>query len=322
MPHSFEQLHRFLERYQRFVIAGHSEPDGDCLCSQMALASILIRRKKEVQLLSPGPFKRPEILEYADRFSQSLDPNRPQPEAAVVLDCSTIDRIGTLAEIIQGVPTAIVDHHASGEPFGDVRIIDPSAPSVTFLINRYMHEIGEVPNEEESTWLLFGLCTDTGFFRHLGGGSQDAFRAAADLIESGAAPKELYLKMYGSQSFLSRRLVGRLLERTESHFDGQLLLTWQTADDVRAFDGERGDSDAVYQQLQLVSRGRVIVFIRSEGDGKLSVGLRSLTSPDVGVVARNFGGGGHPNAAGYDSEGSIADEKQRIITAMEPLLKS
>ena len=316
----FEELHRFLEGYTRIVVAGHTDPDGDCLCSQLALASVLTRREKDVQLLSPGPFRRPEIQEYAERFSQSFDSSRPLPEAAVILDCSTIDRIGELGDLIQGLPVAVIDHHASGEPFGEVRVIDPSAPSVTYMINKYIHEIGEVPNDNEASWLLFGLCTDTGYFRHLGSGSQKAFETASDLVAAGASPKEIYHKMYGNQSFLSRRLVGRLLERTESHFDGRLLLTWQTEEDVRTFGGEHGDSDAVYQQLQMVSGSQVIIFIRSESDGALSVGLRSLTTPDVGILARSFGGGGHPNAAGYDTEGTIADEKRKILAAVKPLL--
>ena len=90
----------FLERYATYAVVGHKEPDGDCIGSQLALASFLERRGKRVVLLSSGPFTRTEIAAYAPRFSD--DPGSALKDAGscalVVLDCSSISRIGSIAE--------------------------------------------------------------------------------------------------------------------------------------------------------------------------------------------------------------------------------
>ena len=308
----FDRLHEFLSQHNSIAVIGHEEPDADCLCSQLAVASLLRRSGSEPRLMSPGPFLRPEVQEYAKYFETDVE-GFDTPEAALVLDCSTLDRIGPLSKIIEALPTAVVDHHASGTVFGDVRVIDPGAPSVTFLIHAYMSYLGTAPTQEETLWLLFGLCTDTGYFRHLGEGSGAAFRAAADLVDAGASPKSMYRKMYGNQSFESRRQVGRLLARTERYFDGQVLFTYEGIAEQVEFEGAHADSDTVYQQLQQVVGCRAVVFIRSEEANRQSVGLRSLTTPDVGSIARRLGGGGHANASGYTTEGSLEEARDHIL---------
>ena len=57
------ELPEFIGRYNTFFIIGHEEPDGDCLGSQKALASMLNRMGKTAVACSPGPFDRPEIRE-------------------------------------------------------------------------------------------------------------------------------------------------------------------------------------------------------------------------------------------------------------------
>ena len=52
----------FIEQYGPFYIIGHKEPDGDCVGSQLALASFLKRSGKTAYLCSAGPFSRNEIM--------------------------------------------------------------------------------------------------------------------------------------------------------------------------------------------------------------------------------------------------------------------
>ena len=51
----------FIESHDFFFVAGHKEPDGDCIASCLAVASILDNFSKPYQLLSAGPFKRNEM---------------------------------------------------------------------------------------------------------------------------------------------------------------------------------------------------------------------------------------------------------------------
>ena len=317
MPLDYQPIIRFINEYSSFIVVGHEDPDGDCLYSQLAMGSLLNRLGKSACLVSPSPFGRPEIADLKPKFLDRISACGSTPEAVIIVDCSTAERTGRIADEISGLPTAVIDHHSSGETFGTVRYIDPSAPSVTFLILQLMTRLDLEPTPEEADWLLFGLCTDTGYFRHLGNGAGKAFRAVESLVEAGASTKSVYYRMFGNRSFASRQLLGKLLQRAEMRCDGRLLVTWEAPEDLEDFGIENRDSDTLYRELQSVAGCEVVVLVRSEDDEGCSVGLRSLERFDVGTLARNFGGGGHKNASGYYEKGTVFKVRDRIVHEIE-----
>jgi len=316
------EIVNFFTNRSRFYLIGHEEPDGDCIASALALALFLKRLGKEVDLFSPGPFIRPEILPYRDSFSRRVPASEASgaskaskvDPAAVILDCSTIDRIGgELAADISAFETLVIDHHSSGSKFGDLRYIDSAAPSVTFLIWKVITAMNCRPDRQEAELLLFGLCTDTGFFRHLEAGSAEVFQAVAALTAAGASPRECYRLIYGDRSLESRILTGRVLSRAQAFLDGSIIVTHETLADMNELGIESRDSDSIYSRLQGVKGCHGIVFIREEEEGEYSVGLRSDHSLDVGAVAESFGGGGHLGAAGFTWRGSREQIKKRLL---------
>ncbi len=311
----------FIDSYTSFAIVGHKEPDGDCLCSQLTTASLLSKLGKRSVLLSPGPFVRPEIMHLEQEFHSSLETGIREtgvsPEAAIIVDCSTAERIGDLGKELEGTPSCVIDHHASGDSFGRARFVDPDAPSVTLMIFQLYRFLRVRLEKEDAQLLMFGLCTDTGYFRHLGKNGADAFRVSADLVECGASAKETFHDMYGNRSLQSRTLLGLLLSRTESYFDGRFLLTYETLEDTGKYGRRNRDSDSLYQQLQAVAGCEGIALIREESETESSVGLRSLHDLDVGALAQRLGGGGHRNAAGYSVKGRVSEIRSALLEELE-----
>ncbi|GAB1481638.1 bifunctional oligoribonuclease/PAP phosphatase NrnA [Treponema sp.] len=314
------ELLAFLQEGTRFIVAGHKEPDGDCVGSQLALCSILRRMGKEAIPCSAGPFKRPEILPYASLFRSSLSEEERRGSRVLVLDCSMSERVGDLETYIKDLPTAIIDHHASGSSYGDISFLDAQAPSVTFMVLALIEALGLKPTKEEAELLFFGLCTDTGFFRHLGSGSELTFEYASRLVRAGASPKETFQAMNGGKSLDSRKLMGIILERTEAYFEGKLLLSYETQEETTRFGLQGRDSDAVYQLLQSVQGVEAVVLIRQETEDNCTVGLRSRAGVNVADIASQFGGGGHVQAAGLSKKGTIAELKEKLLEAFSKLL--
>ncbi|WP_037572801.1 DHH family phosphoesterase [Spirochaeta cellobiosiphila] len=303
-----------LTKNDKFIIIGHEEPDGDCLGSQLGMAYFLRRLGKQALVYSPGPFKRNEIAFLAGQFEQDIPPteklNNP---LAVVMDCSTADRTGQLANQIAGLPTLVIDHHTSGHPFGDYRYIDSTCPATTILVHRIIKAMGEEVSQQEAELLYLGLCTDTGFYRHLESGQSEAFQVSADLVAAGANPKKTFAKMYSGKSFGSQKLIGRLLGRMESYYEGQVVVTYEDASDRFELDIQNRDSDSLYQMLQAIDDVEAIILIREDTIYNGSVGLRSRTTVDMGEMAKIFGGGGHKRAAGFAYEGKRDDIKAQLI---------
>jgi phosphoesterase RecJ-like protein len=313
------ELIQFVKTGSKFLVAGHKEPDGDCVGSQLALCSVLRRLGKTALPCSAGPFKRTEIMPYADLFTAAPGEGDREKARVIVVDCAAPSRTGDLAPFLEGLPTAVIDHHATGDhpiPSAESPVfLDAGAPSVTFLILRLIEALGERPSREEAELLFFGLCTDTGFFRHVDQGGAETFAAAARLVWAGADPKKAFHAIHGGKSLGSRILMGILLARAEALFDGRLILSSEQYEETRRFGLEGRDSDSLYQLLQSVAGVEAIAIIRQETPENCTVGLRSRDAVDVSVIAAAFGGGGHKNASGFSVNGVIEELRPKLIAA-------
>jgi phosphoesterase RecJ-like protein len=314
-----EALIRFINTGSKFIVAGHREPDGDCVGSQLALCSALRRLGKAAVPCSAGPFKRTEVMPYAARFSATPAEAEKAGAKVIIVDCSSADRTGDLEAELRGLPTAVIDHHSSREAALSTEtapvFLNPEAPSVTFMILSLIEALGVTPSPAEAELLFFGLCTDTGFFRHLDEGGAETFAAAGRMVRAGANPKAAFQAINGGKSLDSRILLGHILSRAESLFAGRLILSFETYEDTLRFGLEGRDSDSLYQLLQSVAGVEAVAIIRQETPGNCSVGLRSRDRIDVAAIAASFGGGGHKNAAGLSMPGTISDIQAQIIEA-------
>jgi phosphoesterase RecJ-like protein len=287
----------------------------------MAFKALLESLGKGGLLISAGPFDRPEISTYESMFSRDVSgADREASPAVVVLDCSTADRIGPPGEHVKGLPILVIDHHSSGTAFGDVRFVIPAVPATTFLVLAISDAFGLTPSIEEARLMLFGLCTDTGFFRHLGSGTGETFRGIARLVDLGASTAEIFQMVFGRRDLASRKLLALMLQRTESCWNDRLLLTWQAIADRGPQEGYLRGEDDLYRLLQTVKGNEVVVLIKEESDGLYSVGLRSNRAVDVGSVAASFGGGGHRQAAGCDMRGTLDSIRKKLIEVLAIVL--
>jgi phosphoesterase RecJ-like protein len=311
------ELLSFFQRYRDLTIVGHIEPDGDCIGSQLALASALERGGYVASVVNAGPFRRSEIAAFRDRFHPTLNNLGRKPEAVVVVDSSSPDRIGPIAAEIEALPTAVIHHHASGRAFGDVRYVDSGFKATTSMILNVIEALGITVTKKEAELLFFGLATDTGFFRFLEAGEPGALREGARLVELGASPRSVERMISGRKSFESRQLLSRMLDRSERLAEGRAILTYQTKADLLEFGPNGRDSDTLYKLLLSVESTEVLAVVKEDPEqGGCTVSFRSNHSIDVGRIAVAYGGGGHKNAAGFfspDDLGSLLANLRRSL---------
>ncbi len=302
-----------LESHDVFFILGHEDPDADCLGSQRALGSWLERRGKTVHLCSVGPWGRPEIADWQPFFKDRIPevPDGASP-LTVILDCSSFDRTGFPEKVLPKAPVLVIDHHAAGSDYGDIRFVDALSPSTTLLIQELIEAAGDKPTREEAELLFLGFCTDTGYFRHIEPGRSEPLEFVSRLVAAGASPSETFRLLAGGRTLGSRKLLGRVLERAELYFGGRLVIAWETWKDWRELGSER-DSDMLYQLLMSISGIEAAAVIREQNDGNCVVGLRAISDLDVSDIARFFGGGGHKKAAGCTIPGDRFDVTEHLM---------
>jgi len=312
----------YIENHDCFYVLGHREPDGDCVGSQLALASFLKGMGKRVHVLSSGPFTRSEIVGFEGKFRDYAPPERDyERAAAIVVDCSSMSRIGIVSENMPKVPIAFIDHHASGEVPGDSDYLDHTAPAVTAMVFLLMEAMGHEPTKEEADLLLFGLCTDTGFFRHVDERGSATFDIAAQLVRAGASPKRTFFDINGGKSINSRKLLGEMLLRIEPYYEGKLLVSWVTIKDQQYYGMSSRDTDMLYQLMMSIAGCEACFVVKQEAENQCTVGFRSRETVNVADIAARFGGGGHRLASGLSTQGTVDTVKQKLIEAFSSVFE-
>ena len=199
-----------LRQADKLLLTTHENPDGDALGSLLSMHWILEQLGKDsVMFMSPDEFPLP--WEYrAFRFDGLMgSPPADVAERTIVfLDCGNIDRMPVDFLQEDGLHILNIDHHHDNTRFGTVNLVVPEASCTAEIVWRLAKELGAEITPPIADALYTGLVTDTGKFMYENT-SPEAHRMAAELIESGVEPHQVYRRLYEDLPF--RRLV--LLQR-------------------------------------------------------------------------------------------------------------
>lgn len=297
----------FLAAHDFFYVIGHKEPDGDCVYSCLSMGALLDAKKQPYQLLNAGSFKRAEIKDKADLFTNVptflSEPERKKT-GIIMLDCSETARLGDIDGDLGGLDTFTIDHHKTASVTENC-IIDATSPATAVLVQQLYEKLFGQPPKDVAEMLFFGLATDTGYFRFLKEDAAEVFMAAARLVAAGANPRQVYERMTGGKAYTTRKLLGVMLGRAERYYNNKLVITYETMEDTHKYGQEGRDNDALYSLLLACDGVEAVVFLRQETEHTCTAGFRSRDAVDVSAIAAQFGGGGHKNAAGLSIEGTL-----------------
>ena len=127
---------------------------------------------------------------------------------------------------------------------------------------------------------------------------------AADLIEHGVEPHKVYRRLFEDLPLRRLQLLQRALASVVRLDDGVVTLAHLTKDDYDETGALETDSEGIVDHVRSVEGTSVAVLVREllsdERAGKSKVSLRATDGKvDVSRIARELGGGGHPQAAGF-----------------------
>jgi phosphoesterase RecJ-like protein len=117
---------------RRIAITCHLRPDGDSICTSLALAGMAELLGKKVAIINhdptPFPFSvRPEV--------KKITIGQIPPGAfdlVILLECANVSRSGQLN--LDGYFKINIDHHFSNDSYGDINWIDPGASAVGEMV--------------------------------------------------------------------------------------------------------------------------------------------------------------------------------------------
>jgi bifunctional oligoribonuclease and PAP phosphatase NrnA len=172
-------------------------------------------------------------------------------------------------------------------------------------------------NKEAAEALLSGIITDTIGFR-TSNMNPKALRLSAALMELGANLPELYWSGLVSKTYEAARYWSCGLGRLQR--EGGLLWTVLYVAD-RQDNGYSGNDDADLVNMLSTIESNVVVLFNEQKDNRVKVSWRSKPGLDVSKLALQFGGGGHPAAAGADITGALADVQENVLAATRAMVQ-
>lgn len=288
---------REVENASTVLIGTHLNPDGDALGSALAVSLYLDELGIENEVVCHHP--TPANLQYlpaAKRIRQ--EPKEPKHDLGIILDLDSTERLGSTAPYFERCARLIVvDHHVPHEAPGDLRIIDTGAAATALILTRLFLELGATITPDMATCLLTGIVTDTGSFRFRNT-SPESLHLSAQLIEKGGDINRVSEEIFQRKTLGSARLLGKLLDQLVLECDGRLCWSALRLTDFETVGATDEDTEGFVNELLFIDTVQISAVFREPKPHKIRVSLRSRGDYDVAAVAREFGGGGHKNAAG------------------------
>jgi bifunctional oligoribonuclease and PAP phosphatase NrnA len=300
-----------LRSHDRFLLVTHENPDGDALGSLLAMKLALdsLGKDSEMYLYGDAPLPR----EYGFMPLEGI--RREPPDDAgervlVALDCANEQRIGPDLTLLEDAPLALdIDHHHDNSRFGGVNLIVADASSTAEVLRDLFAELNVELTPEIAEAIYIAVVTDTGRFQY--NTTSETLRLAAELVDAGADVHRVFQGVYGSVEFAKLKLLARALERAQVYEGGRLVVSYLTRIDFTELNLAEAYSEGIIDYLRAVEGAEMVALIREpprrEGPPR-RVSLRaSLDELDVSAIARKSNGGGHRQAAGFSSGGSVEE---------------
>ena len=295
----------------------HVYPDADTMGAGLALALVLERVGKAVEVGFAAPAELPESLQSLPGGHLLVAPARMRrdPDLTVTVDIPSINRLGALQELAEsGRRVLVIDHHASNLLFGTANYVDPSADSTTMLVAELLDAWNKPIDLGVAHCLYAGLTTDTGSFRWA---SARAHRLAARLVELGVDNAAVSRALMDNHPFSWLPMLARVLSSATLVPEalGGRGFVYTVVGHQEWANARPEEVESIVDIVRTTQQAEVAAVFKEIEPERWSVSMRAK-SFDLATVASSFGGGGHRLAAGYSATGPAAD----VVKALEAAL--
>lgn len=307
---SLKEMAGFLKAAQTILIFTHINLDGDALGSAAALCRVLRNSGKQAWILIDEEI--PHYISFMDTEFVTCDREiMKSQDISICVDCSEYSRFPTLAENYdEGKLKLCIDHHATGNGFGDYYYIDKDAAATSELIYKLIAEMGDTIDKKTAESIYTGINTDTGSFQYSNTTAQ-THAIASDLLARGIDHTAISVALYQAVSITQLKIQAKILDRAELLADGKVAVSCATKDMFDEAGAGLDDAEGSIDLLRNIEGVEIAAFLKQKADC-VKVSMRAKTYADVSEIAGKFGGGGHVKAAGCTLKMSM-DEALEVL---------
>ncbi len=304
---------------QRIAITSHLRPDGDSICTALALYFMGKSLGKDVSLINkdktPVPFN--SVPDVENITIGQIPPN--VYDSVILLECANVSRSGQ--NHLDDYFKINIDHHHSNDYYGDINWVNPEAAAVACLA----FELGEHMDIEFTpkiaSHLYCAVVSDTGSFQFSNTKAQ-AFEISYKLIKYGASPIKVSELLFNNNSPEKIKLLGQVLSTLTMNEKGNIAVISMFKKNLDDLNLKQIDTEDITTLARSIQGVEIVLFFKEMDKNTYRVSLRSKGNANSAMVAEHFGGGGHLHAAGFTVTGHYEQLLKEIPKTVEKLIKS
>src|SRR3954451_4189500 len=299
---------------RRFVLSSHSRPDGDSIGSQLAMLYALRALGKEATAINVDPAP-PPLMAFPGVPDIRIAPEAAGDfDAAIIMECGDLARTG-----VSGLDRFFVvniDHHPGNTDYGQINWFDASAAACGEMVFDVVKALGVPLSVQIATHIYLAILTDTGSV-HYSSLSPRTFDICRECLEAGVDPVLVARNVYDSNNMGRLKLFGAVLSAMQIDQTGRIAIVYLDHEMARAAGGTYEDTEGLINLPLTVKEIQAVVFFKEHEGETYRVSMRPKGDIDIGAIAKEFGGGGHKNAAGCTVTGAIDALQKTFVEKME-----
>jgi phosphoesterase RecJ-like protein len=314
------EIKSYVEQTDDFLITTHIRSDGDSITSILLFASILRFLKKRFCVYIDDDI--PRKLNFLPDIETVENGNNKgcafQPRCVVVMDCSSLDRVGCVNKFVTKESVIInIDHHPGNQSFGEFNLVDPGESSTVEIVYS-LFSLWNIPLSPESATLIFtGIMSDTGKFV-FPNTTYRSLSICAEMVKRGAKPDRIASNLYFRNSTNTLKALAAALNTLEFYCEGVISSIYLSYEDLSR-NGEV-DTEGFVDYLLTIEDTEVVFFMLEEKKDFYRVSFRSKRKVDVNEISKYFDGGGHSRASGCCIQGKLDEVKKKILGRIKKYL--
>ncbi|NLC42941.1 MAG: bifunctional oligoribonuclease/PAP phosphatase NrnA [Clostridiales bacterium] len=310
---SLESILSIIQQSKQIAVFCHVQPDGDAIGSCLALASVLTKMGKLVDLYCQDEVPVSlHFLQGIEQFKNKYNEDKHY-DLCIALDCSDEERIGIFSDVYRAsAHTMNIDHHISNTMYADINLVDFKAAATGEIIYKLVRAYMDILDEDIAEALYTAISTDTGGFRYRNTTSQ-SYRIAADLIECGIDVEKITTLLYKTNRLERVRLLERGLKSLTLYYNNKIAIITITQDDLLATGAIESEMENMVNYAKDIIGVEIGILIKEVSDGTVRSSFRSKGEIDVSKLAKHFNGGGHKAAAGASLDMNVEQATASII---------
>jgi phosphoesterase RecJ-like protein len=302
---------------RRIAVTSHLRPDGDSLCTALALSLMGGLMGKDMAIINHDPTPLP-FSGFAELAGIRIGQIRAADfDTIILLECADVSRSGH--EGLDGAFKINIDHHYSNTPYAEINWIDPEAPAVGEMVLDLSRFLGITPTPEIAEHLYCAIVSDTGSFQ-FSNTTPRALAAASELARLGASPIRVAEKLYNNNRPEKIQLLGRVLSTLTMNGRGNIAVISMFRRDTESLHLKEIDTEDMTTLARTIKGVEMVMFFKEMAHETFRVSLRSKGSANAARVAEHFGGGGHIHASGFTVYGPYERLIREVPATVEALL--